>query len=742
MPVSRFPLIAVCVLSSLLAVRADGTARWSNVAVQVAEPAGVARSNWPLVVNVPFPRGALRDRSSLSLRRGARGLPTQVQLLASWPDGSVRWVRIDSSISLRPHETAKLTVVRAPGTPPERPLTIAKTARAIEVNTGAVHFRIPRDRFAIADDLGMGRGMAPTIGAITASMVVDHRVRPAGPPSAVEVLEAGPVRGLIELNGPFGPDFSYITRIEVYAGSPFIRVRHTYVKTGGSRGSKLERLSIDVPFATEIAGRYNAGRERGKPLHGELDSGNSVVLAQPDNLYFLRDGEKFDGRLSGWFELAGKKAAVGVAARWFWQEYPKAVSMGTRGITYDLWSPVAPPVNIGIGSAKTHEFVIWLTPRGSIGKAGAPAVARPLRGNVDLGWIASSGALNDGVDPRATDFDETLLQAARRVRKRNAHERWDDCGHEQCGGSIPQVPRTGAYGMLNWGDWNFPGYHDTVKGTDAWGNLEYDTTEVLALTYAATNDPEVFDAMVAAARHFMDVDTVHALPARSEWVGMNHPKNPLHFSFALGGIDIGHTWTEGLVSYYLLTGDARGLQVAKGIADYLTRRLGAVLRGNPRQWGWPQIALLGVYDVTGEARYLSAAQGYARAGMRAHPATGKFHWKLGILADGLAQTHRYAGGAEIEQWLRSYAERVMSQQYDDSRFYPGVAYAAALTNNPQWRTAALRRLKSLDLGSWAKPFSINGRVGARIQSLSHATIGDTRHAPRSSGDRVTTSPPR
>ena len=111
--------------------------------------------------------------------------------------------------------------------------------------------------------------------------------------------------------------------------------------------------------------------------------------------------------------------------------------------------------------------------------------------------------------------------------------------------------------MWNWGDWNFRGYQDTTKGTDSWGNLEYDTAYVLALTYAASGDAEVYDQMVAAARHFIDVDTIHACPTHPEWVGMNHPKNPLHFSFELGGPDLGHTWTQGSLAYYYLTGDER-----------------------------------------------------------------------------------------------------------------------------------------------------------------------------------------
>ena len=93
---------------------------------------------------------------------------------------------------------------------------------------------------------------------------------------------------------------------------------------------------------------------------------------------------------------------------------------------------------------------------------------------------------------------------------------------------------------------------------------------MLALTYAATGDPEICSTPRPRPRAtYADVDVIHASPSHPEWVGMNHPKNPLHFSFELGGPDLGHTWTQGLVDYYYLTGDERGLTAARGIADYL-----------------------------------------------------------------------------------------------------------------------------------------------------------------------------
>jgi len=307
----------------------------------------------------------------------------------------------------------------------------------------------------------------------------------------------------------------------------------------------------------------------------------------------------------------------------------------------------------------------------------------------------------------------------RRRGARNDTERWDDRGEVQCSPGKADRPRTGAYGMWNWGDWNFRGYHDDIKGCDAWGNLEYDTAQVLGLTFAASGDPAVHELFVAAARHFMDVDTIHSisLPKRENWKGMNHPKNPLHFSFELGGVDLGHTWSEGLVTYFYLTGDERGLAVARGIADYLVLRSERLRGGNPRQFGWPQVALLAVFDATGHTRYRDAALVYARRGMESAGAERARQWKDGIFAEGLSYTHAATGDEAILAWLEEYAAAVVRERKTDPRFYPAVAYVAAVKPDSALREAALQAVEKIDLGNWGKPFSIGGRIGFRVLSL-------------------------
>jgi DUF1680 family protein len=156
---------------------------------------------------------------------------------------------------------------------------------------------------------------------------------------------------------------------------------------------------------------------------------------------------------------------------------------------------------------------------------------------------------------------------------------------------------------------------------------------------------------------------------------MNHPKNPLHFTFELGGVDLGHTWNEGLLSYYYLTGDERGLEAALGVADYLVSRIdGFVLRANPRQWGWPQVALVAAYEATRDEKYRKAARAYAERGMEAHSPTSIQKWKLGVLADALAYTHSITRDPAIEKWIGQYVDTVAKRKIPlDPRVYPAVA---------------------------------------------------------------------
>lgn len=687
----------------------------SQVVATVAETDGSERKNWPLTFGVPWPPGRLREASIAIHDAGGTALPVQTRVLSKWPDGSVRWVLADTQVTLAAHESKRLTIARAAAQPAvNKGLQVHERDDRIDIDTGALRFSIPKRRFAIAERVTPAGGKET--GPVTAVLQRENTPLLASTPRSVTILDRGPLRVRVELAGTYGDGFDYIIRIEAYAGQPLLRVLHTFLNLDPADSVSVPRITIDWSLPPSMSSAYSVGVENSAAQSGEVAS-DGARFVQVDNEIWRFGDEERPGKLSGWFTLGGGAQTVGVSARWFWQQYPQSVLLAPHRIAYNLWAPEVAPAQVGMGAAKTHELVLWA---GNSVKHAAPSIAQPLVAAVDSAWIARSGALPQAITASLYNegFLKDLGRAFDRYMQRNATERWDDSGSVNCDGLFGERPRTGAYGMWNWGDWNFPRYHDETKGCDAWGNLEYDTTQVLALGFAATGDAQMSDAMAVAARHFMDVDTVHFQRRHPEWVGMNHPKNPLHFSFELGGIDLGHTWTEGLLSYYYFTGDERGLLAARGIADYLVRRSKGILAlANPRQLGWPQIALLAVYAATNEREYLDAARVYARRSLELFKAEKINHWKHGVLADALAYLHEATRDAEVEQWLRTYARVIGSRRQAEPRFIPGIAYVARLSTDPELRAFALAGVQHIDLGGWGKPFTLAGRLGFRVYSL-------------------------
>ncbi|MFQ5666049.1 MAG: beta-L-arabinofuranosidase domain-containing protein [Candidatus Binatia bacterium] len=690
-----------------------------DLTLDVKEPLGVARRQWPISAGVPLAPGLVHHASQLRMTSGRTPVPLQTHVLSRWPDHSVRWVLLDWQADLKAGEQRRFRVTAGtPATPP-RPIRIVDRKARVEVDTGPLQLSVPKSRFAILSDVRLS-GHPVTGGRIVSFFNIDgKRIAPQAP-DTVAITEHGPLRVRLTLRGHYASGFDYVVRIDAFAGQPFVRVFHSFEQHGPRPYTPVRQIGIEVPMQFHGAVAYSAGREKGRPFTGTV-SPSGFTLFQEDNATMHVGGVARAGHAAGWVDLHDGTHGIALAARFFWQEYPQSFQLREDGLTYSMWAPQAPPAKVGMGAAKTHEVVLYLHGKKPPPPAMLAVLGQPVLARVNPQWIVASGALRNSVAPTAATvpFLRRLREGYRRYQTQAARERWDDSGEVHCPDPAHERPRRGFFGMFNWGDWNFPGYHDTIKGCDAWGNLEYDLTQVLALAYAATGERAYYMGMVTAARHFMDVDRIHYQRDRPKWVGMNHPKNPLHFSFELGGVDLGHTWTEGLLSYYALTGDERGLEAARGIADYLAFRSRTVqLGGNPRQWGWPQIALVAAYEATGNEAYKNAARAYARRSMAVYRPNQVEHWKMGILAEGLSYTYSIFPDPAIRKWLIAYASAVTaSRGVADPRFVPAVAYVARLTGREKYARLAAATVSRLQFSNWGKPLTIAGRIGFRILSL-------------------------
>ncbi len=703
-------LIVLAVLATALPAAAALT-----VPLRVAESAGVARRNAPVTAGVPIPRGVLRDPHGVWLA-DPDGRPTvlQTQALERWPDGSVRWLLLDFLADV-PRD-AERTWTLTGGAPPSKP--VGPQLRASErdgarlLDTGVVQVAVPGNGAALLDDVRAG---AVRLAGRMALPSLDVGTVEPPVPSGLSVETAGPIRTELLLRGRYANGVTYEARLAVFAGQPVVRLQLTLTSLADATYLPIRALALSVGDGlTGGAIGVDGAPHRFEKLE------KAHLLLQREATASLLDGDPA-GRGDGWARATTADAAITVVSRFFWQEFPKAIRMAPDGLTFDLVAGGDTPVELGRGAAKTIEVWVVIEPKASAGDAAALAtmLRAPLVGEPPPRWVVTSGALVNSLDPTADGakpFLDRVTTAFRRYDARGRAERWDDGPAVPCEQRTTEHPRIGFYGLLNWGDWNFPGYRDRTKGCDAWGNLEYDLTQVLGLGWVATGQRALREGFIAAARHYRDVDIIHHDPDNPDRVGLNHPHKAGHFAPESDrNVDLGHTWLEGLITHYRLTGEVRSLEAARAMGDAVSARLSKAT--NPRQFGWPMIALGALGEATGDERYRTAASGFADRAVTAwEPTPAAADWKIGILADGLSYVHALTGAAPLRDWLVRYADALVAeaQRFQDARYALPLGYLAGVTGNAAYRTTALDVAKGIDVGDWGKQLALEGRSGFRL----------------------------
>jgi hypothetical protein len=467
----------------------------------------------------------------------------------------------------------------------------------------------------------------------------------------------------------------------------------------------------------------------------------------------LLDGAPTGRHADGFARVRGDGAAWSLAVPRFWQEYPTSVTVSSGGLAFDPVAARGDPLLFGVGAAKTWEF--WIAAHRDAGAPPLVAFGRSLTTPV-LAFgsppsIVESGAVPYAITPTtpgADAFLSALRREIERYRARATAERWEDGPPGACATRRDLHPRVGFYGALNWGDWNFPGLRDDTKGCDAWGNLEYDLPLVLGLTALATQDPSVFTLFQDAARHYRDVDIIHHWPGHEQRVGLNHPHKVRHFATdAPNTVDLGHVWLDGLLLHYHLTGEARSREAVLRMADALAA-LPERAR-NPRQFGWPMIALAAAFEATADPRYRAACLAFAVDAARRFPPDANGEWKMGILAEGMMAAHRATGEATIRRWLDDYGRQLLvpGPRPRDARLVIPAGYLYELTGDPRFADLASATAAQLTPGNWGKSLASVGRTGfALLAPLARRprllTPGRVAPRPPSPPERQRSSPPQ
>ncbi len=673
------------------------------IKLRVVESEGVARCNWPVTRGVPIPRGAVQDPTLLGVKDAAgRPVSSQFRVLSRWPDGSLKWVLTDFQADVPPGGKSLYTVCQSGDrVKPANEVRVQEADERLIICTGPLRFEVHRRRFSLVENVALGR-MEPD-GEFTPEEEVaslggdawvriresflddegkryiygmggDCRASLAEAVYDVSVEEAGPLRAVIRCEGSFEADlpmhhysgyrpFRFVTRIYAYAGRTELRVLHTVVAACNPRETEVEEIALRVPVSLSGAVNYRISASR--EIAGVAAAGESLLLSQRLHNHFRLDRRQGQGtrtlaegdRTEGWITCEDSRVGVGVGLRYMPEEYPKALGVSGTGGGIDVycwkdpdgkclslkryseavaWDEGEGVYADGTGTSKTTEFFACFYRTSD--SDGVPGRLR--------GWLRAPHVSVDPVsmaEGEATGGFQPFVEGRfpKSERMMAAFVDW-----------LQRNIELGAwYGFLDWGDalvaWDQGTDDWRFYGRWGWCNSEWDPRHGVWVQYMRTGDPRHFLLGEAMTRHSVDVDTCHYHPFRPYMVGGCFRHSVDHFGDESCA---SHTFLDGWMDYYYLTGDLRTLEVIREAGEFLLRYRWTedpAFSFSLRSIANAMRGLLYVYQVTGEERFKTRALAVYEAIARGQNDDGSWHKRFQIsTAERLSDQRPYGMATE------------------------------------------------------------------------------------------------
>lgn len=386
----------------------DGPTRFRPVTDEVelwTAPFSAGNDSVLVMGGIPVPGGTVTTATQARLFVGSREAPCQIEPLAYWPDGSLKWLLLifpldgDGGYQFEPgqgigEEVAFRVTLRQGEDVPCR-LSFGR-----DVRTG----RIVSPLTADSDDTGATFDTGPLQARLThgsrwaASFVLNGRemLKPGNEPQAfvdflrpasydegrshasgeddpgpvfidkIELESAGPLRSVVRLEGMARcrEPARVIMRLEFYNQRSFVRLLHSVeFMQQDTREVFVRSMGIRLPLDIDTtAASYTAGGQDG-PV--SIPAGEKVGLRQTRHLNYEawhlqnKVREIADSRhlTRGWLDVSDSRGGLAVIERSMWQEGPKELLFDAASGTFEvgLWPASAPLMDVRRYSNYPHQ---------------------------------------------------------------------------------------------------------------------------------------------------------------------------------------------------------------------------------------------------------------------------------------------------------------------------------------------------------------------------------------------------
>lgn len=620
------------------------TRRLVRFPVTVHERAGVARRGEVSAQGLPFPAGCLpRPDAIRVLAPDGKPVPVQTRQIAAWPDGTAKMVLVAFPADVAAGGAATYTVEagqRVAPAPFHDGLTLRKEEGRLVIDTGAITATVSTTNGRILDEVRRGDTLIKPADEVWDLALEDAEGRVVRTRDAAvaetEIIEAGPLRTLVIRKGSFtdsaGTLVDFRLHLEAAAGSDALRL-HAYLINREDRPEVyLKRWSMRLEQAGTDSRVWLDAKQTRKANPGAV-----LYQHRHDTLTWTgSDGpcSRQNAQSPGYVRLPG----LAVGTRWFWQRYPQAIRFEEKAVRFDF---IPEPLDDADLPTRWRNRMLETTDRYTVGGVGYPQSP----GKMGLFRLAQGEALSqeilfvmDGrrINGEDTDVMAPLVQPLRGVPNPQYtastgafgefhpvdpqhYPRYEEDTERTYQGILAQREARREYGFENFGDSTFEwGYGPSYT---YWSNSEYDHHHGYAIQYLRSGDPRWWDLCEQTARHYRDVVVIHQAPPGSLLEGGPRHHNATSLWMAsdkeqywvadhtMAGPSAGHSWAEGMIDYWFLTGDPWAKEVVYSLADWYSEiaernRFGA--GGQERGPGWALIAISALSNATGGQRIRNA----------------------------------------------------------------------------------------------------------------------------------------
>jgi hypothetical protein len=603
----------------------------------------------PIQAGIPFAPGRLHEADSLSLVHvSGTAIPAQAEVLARWPDGSIKWLLLDAVCPALGAGGSAWNLRRALSCLPGQRVLCQESSEAIVVQTGPAKFTIDSKQPSLLQQVTCGgKHLFSTSGMQVRLM--DTRGRKSACTIDRTVVETcGPVRTTIRMDGQFTgrAPCRWVARLCFYAGTGLMRVRFTLHNPRRARhrgglwdlndpGSIFFReLSLQAATAGRDATPVTWVAETETPPQQTVgdfsiyqDSSGGTAWQSRNHVdhtgsspcqfrgYRVRyaDRETTGLRATPLVNVRTNLGSVTAAVPEFWQQFPKAIAVESGSLNLGLFPAQAVrPHELQGGELKTHTA--WFH-----------FAAEDTSGMEPLTWVHQPAWLLASPESYAHSQAIKLLKTHEYV----PDSRFEGLLKSAVGGLDSLAARREVideYGWRHFGELyaeHEQAYYSGSSPIISHYNNQYDVVLGTLLHYLRTGDRRWWDLADPLARHVIDIDIYHTNQDKASYNGglfwhTDHYKDAAtatHRCYSKanqapgqpygGGPCNEHNYSSGLLLYYYLTGDPNAREAVLSLADWVI----AMDDGARSRLGWVDDGPTGTASSTAELTYHGPGRG-------------------------------------------------------------------------------------------------------------------------------------